>query len=59
MKMVNQLNLTKELILLLFTFGVIFLLYSALADDYHRLLNVQAQLQQQQQQRHRYELSGF
>ena len=46
MKRFSQLKLIKELVLL-FTFGVIILLYSAL-PDYYRTLNVQAQLQQQQ-----------
>jgi hypothetical protein len=46
MKRFGQFNLTKESIVL-FTFGVIILLYFAL-PDYYRTLNVQAQLQQQQ-----------
>src|SRR5919109_3899901 len=45
MKRFSQLKLIKELVLL-FTFGVIILLYSALPDYYHSL-NVQAQVQQQ------------
>jgi hypothetical protein len=45
MKRFSQLKLIKEL-KLLFTLGVIILLYSAL-PDYHRTLHVQAQVQQQ------------
>jgi hypothetical protein len=45
MKMFSQFKLTKELVLL-FTFGVIILLYFAF-PDYYRTLHVQAQLQQQ------------
>jgi hypothetical protein len=47
---------TKELIVLLFTFGVIILLYSAVPDPY-RTLNVQEQLPQLQQQ-HPQPISG-
>ena len=52
MKRSSQLKLTKELKLLLFTFGIIIiLLYFALPDYYYyRTLHVQAQLSQQQQQ---------
>jgi hypothetical protein len=46
MKMFSQFKLTKELVLL-FTFGVIILLYFAF-PDYYSVLHVQAQLQQQQ-----------
>ena len=49
MKRSNQFNLTKESIVL-FTFGLMFILYSALTDDYYATLHVQAQLSQQQQQ---------
>src|ERR687889_1374234 len=49
MKRSNQFNLTKESIVL-FTFGLVFILYSALTDDYYATLHVQAQLSQQQQQ---------
>src|SRR5215217_9326614 len=45
MKMFSQFKLTKELVLL-FTFGLIILLYFAF-PDYYRTLHVQAQLQQQ------------
>jgi hypothetical protein len=45
MKMFSQFKLTKELVLL-FTFGIIILLYFAF-PDYYRTLHVQAQLQQQ------------
>jgi hypothetical protein len=50
MKRFSQINLTKELKLLLFTFGILILLYSALPDYYYDTLHVQAQQQQQQQQ---------
>src|SRR5215217_9590816 len=46
MKRFSQFKLTKELVLL-FTFGVIILLYFAFPDYYYRTLHVQAQLQQQ------------
>src|SRR5215204_3339362 len=47
MKMFSQFKLTKELVLL-FTFGIIILLYFAFPDYYYyRTLHVQAQLQQQ------------
>jgi hypothetical protein len=47
MKRFSRCELTKELVLL-FTFGVIILLYFAFPDYYyHRTLHVQAQLQQQ------------
>ena len=49
MKRSNQFNLTKESIVLL-AFGLMFILYSALTDDYYATLHVQAQLSQQQQQ---------
>jgi S1-C subfamily serine protease len=49
MKRSSQFNLTKESIVL-FTFGVMFILYSALTGDYYATLHVQAQLSQQQQQ---------
>jgi hypothetical protein len=50
MKMFGQFKLTKELKLLLFTFGVTILLYFAFPDYYyHRTLDVQAQQQEQQQ----------
>jgi hypothetical protein len=49
MKRFSQVKLTKKHILL-FTFGVTLILYSALPDYYHRTLDVQAQLQQQQAQ---------
>ena len=49
MKRSNQFNLTKESIVL-FTFGLMFIIYSALTDDYYATLHVQAQLSQQQQQ---------
>ena len=49
MKRFSQINLTKELKLLLFTFGILILLYSALPDYYYDTLHVQAQQQQQQQ----------
>jgi S1-C subfamily serine protease len=49
MKRSNKFNLTKESIVL-FTFGLMFILYSALTDDYYATLHVQAQLSQQQQQ---------
>ena len=49
MKRSSQFNLTKESIVL-FTFGLMFILYSALTDDYYATLHVQAQLSQQQQQ---------
>ncbi len=49
MKRSNQFNLTKESIVL-FTFGLMFILYSVLSDDYYATLHVQAQLSQQQQQ---------
>jgi hypothetical protein len=47
MKVFSHFKLTKELVVLLFTFGVIVLLYFAFPDNYHRTLHVQAQLQQQ------------
>jgi hypothetical protein len=48
MKVFSHFKLTKELVVLLFTFGVIILLYFAFPDYYyHRTLHVQAQLQQQ------------
>jgi hypothetical protein len=48
MKVFSHFKLTKELVVLLFTFGVIVLLYFAFPDYYyHRTLHVQAQLQQQ------------
>src|SRR5215217_5992701 len=46
MKRFSQFKLTNELVLL-FTFGVIILLYFAFPDYYYRTLHVQAQLQQQ------------
>jgi len=49
MKRSSQFNLTKESIVL-FTFGLMFILYSALTGDYYATLHVQAQLSQQQQQ---------
>ena len=49
MKRSSQFNLTKESIVL-FTFGLLFIFYSALTDDYYATLHVQAQLSQQQQQ---------
>jgi hypothetical protein len=49
MKRSSQINLTKELKLLLFTFGILILLYFALSDHYS-VLHIQAQLPQQQQQ---------
>jgi hypothetical protein len=49
MKRSIQLRLTKELKLLLFTFGTLMLLYSALSTHYS-VLHVQAQLHQQEQQ---------
>jgi S1-C subfamily serine protease len=49
MKRSNKFNLTKESIVL-FTFGLMLILYSALTDDYYATLHVQAQLSQQQQQ---------
>src|SRR3954469_16241904 len=49
MKMSSQFNLTKESIVL-FTFGLMFILYAALTGDYYAILHVQAQLSQQQQQ---------
>jgi hypothetical protein len=50
MKMFSQYKLTKELRLLLFTFGVTILLYFAFPDYYyHHTLDVQAQQQEQQQ----------
>jgi hypothetical protein len=51
MKMFSQYKLTKELRLLLFTFGVAtLLLYFAFPDYYHHTLDVQAQIPQQQSQ---------
>ena len=49
MKRSSQFNLTKESIVL-FTFGLMFIFYSALTGDYYATLHVQAQLSQQQQQ---------
>ena len=49
MKRSTKLRLTKELKLLLFTFGTLILLYFALSAHYS-VLHIQAQLQQQQQQ---------
>ena len=49
MKTFSQINLTKELKLLLFTFGTLMLLYFALSAHYS-VLHVQAQLQQSPQQ---------
>ena len=48
MKGSSVFKLTKGLVLLLFTFGVVMLLYLALADNYYSALYVEAQLQQQQ-----------
>ena len=48
MKMFSQDKLTKELILLLFTFGIISLLCFAFPDYYQHTLDVQAQLPRQQ-----------
>jgi hypothetical protein len=48
MKMFSQYKLTKELILLLFTFGVTSLLLYFAFPDYYHTLDVQAQLPQQQ-----------
>jgi hypothetical protein len=48
MKMLSHIKLTKGIILL-FTVGVIILLYFALPDYYYSTFNVQAQLLQQQQ----------
>jgi hypothetical protein len=48
MKVFSHFKLTKELVVLLFTFGVIVLLYFAFPDyHHHRTLHVQAQLPQQ------------
>ncbi len=55
MKTLSQINLTKELNLLLFTFGILILLYSAPSAHYS-VLHVQAQLQQQQQQQQQQKL---
>jgi hypothetical protein len=49
MKGSSLFKLTKGLELLLFTFGVVMLLYLALPDNYYSALYIEAQLQQQQQ----------
>ena len=49
MKGSSLFKLTKGLVLLLFTFGVVMLLYLALPDNYYSDLYVEGQLQQEQQ----------